>query len=86
MRQHAGRTAPGKWRKRKLMFEVVHDTGHDCAFQIWAAYCEMVRSLENFPELATFNIPLLAQALGSPYRPTRFWSASRYDFKSARCR
>ena len=50
------------------MFGVVHDTGHGCTFQISAAYSAMVRSLENFPEAATFKIALLAQALGSPYR------------------
>ena len=27
-------------------------TGHGCARQIWEAYSEIVRSLENFPEPA----------------------------------
>jgi hypothetical protein len=36
-------------------------TGHGFAFQISEAYSAMVRSLENFPEQATFTIALRAQ-------------------------
>ncbi len=54
-----GRLA-GEWREG-----AVHNTGHRCTFQISLAYWAMVRSLENFPEPATFKIALLAQALGS---------------------
>src|SRR6058998_3464050 len=32
-----------------------HDTGHGLTCQMSAAYSAMVRSLENFPELATFR-------------------------------
>ena len=74
MHQHTGGTAAGpEWRKRDLMFEegAVHDTGQGCTFQISVAYWAMVRSLENFPEPATFKIALPAQALGSPYKSTR---------------
>jgi hypothetical protein len=52
------------------MFADVHDTGHGFAFQISDAYSAMVRSLENFPEAATFKIALAAQALGSRYKST----------------
>src|SRR5436190_1176258 len=45
-----------------------YGTRHGCTFQISAAYSAMVRSLENFPELATFQIAFRAQALGSAYR------------------
>ena len=37
----------------------------------------MVRSLENFPELATFKMALRAQASRSAYSATSRWSASR---------
>jgi hypothetical protein len=37
-----------------------YGTGQGCAFQISAAYWAIVRSLENFPELATFRIALRA--------------------------
>jgi hypothetical protein len=40
-------------------------TGHGFAFQISEAYSAMVRSLENFPEQATFTIALRAQPSGS---------------------
>jgi hypothetical protein len=33
-----------------------------------AAYSAIVRSLENFPEAATFKIALRAQALDSAYK------------------
>ena len=42
--------------------------GHGSTFQISAAYSAIVRSLENFPELATFRIALRAHASGSAYR------------------
>ena len=32
---------------------LLHGTGQGSAFQMTAAYSAMVRSLENFPELAT---------------------------------
>ena len=62
----------GEWRER-----IVHDTGHGCTFQISLAYSAMVRSLENFPEPATFKIALLAHALGSRYKSMSRSSASR---------
>jgi hypothetical protein len=43
----------------------------------------MVRSLENFPELATFRMPLRAHPLRSARSSTGFRSASRYDPPSA---
>src|SRR5512132_1965170 len=54
-----------------------HATGHGLACQIWLAYSAIVRSLENFPDAATFRIALPAQAWGSAYRPTSRASASR---------
>src|SRR5208337_3324566 len=46
--------------------------GHAFTFQMSAAYSAIVRSLENFPELATFRIALCAHAPGSAYKaPSR---------------
>src|SRR5262249_8659919 len=55
------------------------------ASQLPPACPAIVRSLENFPEPATFKVALRAQPSASAYKSTRRWSASRYDFKSARC-
>src|SRR5215472_18740150 len=44
-----------------------HDTGHGLTCQMSAAYSAIVRSLENFPELATFRMALRAHASGSAY-------------------
>ncbi len=44
-----------------------YGTGHGCTFQISAAYSAIVRSLENFPELATLRIALRAHSPGSAY-------------------
>ena len=41
------------------------DTGHGSTFQISLAYSAIERSLENFPELATFRIAFCAHAPGS---------------------
>src|SRR5512132_4587315 len=41
------------------------ETGHAFAFQMSAAYSAIVRSLENFPELATFKIVLRDHDAGS---------------------
>ncbi len=54
-----------------------YGTGHGVACQIPDAYSAMVRSLENFPEPATFTIALRAQPSRSPYSVTNRWSASR---------
>src|ERR1700740_1036570 len=54
-----------------------HHTGHGLTCQISAAYSAIVRSLENFPELATFRIALRAQPSGSAYSARSFPSASR---------
>ena len=62
-----------------------YGTGHGVTFQIAAAYSAIVRSVENFPELATFKMAFLAQAFWSPYKSSNLWSTSRYDFKSAKC-
>ena len=53
---------------RLKLVELSYGTGHGFAFQISAAYSAMVRSLENFPELATFKIALRAQASRSAYK------------------
>ena len=44
--------------------------------QISAAYSAMVRSLENFPEPATFNIALRAHSYGFVYNASSRSSAS----------
>ncbi len=41
----------------------IFDTGHGSTPQIEAAYSAIVRSLENFPELAIFNMILRASRL-----------------------
>ena len=59
--------APQQPAKKKLLaigavkgFQ--HDaTSHGLAFQISAAYCAIVRSLENLPEPAMFRIAFRAQ-------------------------
>jgi hypothetical protein len=42
------------------MIAFLYSTAHGFAPQISAAYSAIVRSLENFPELATFAMTLLA--------------------------
>ena len=54
-----------------------YGTGHGSAPQMSAAYSAMVRSLENFPELATFKTALRAQPSTSVYKSTSRRSASR---------
>src|SRR5712692_1667134 len=77
-----GRLA-GQWGDRGRLLRVVHhrglhyDTGHGLTCQMSAAYSAMVRSLENFPELATFRMALRAHASGSAYSAQRSRSASR---------
>ena len=43
----------------------LYPTGQGCARQIWEAYSEIVRSLENFPELATLRMHFSAQLSGA---------------------
>ena len=54
-----------------------YTTGHDFAVQISVAYSAMVRSLENFPEAATFKMAISAQSSGLAYRSHTRSSASR---------
>ena len=54
-----------------------YGTGHGLAFQISAAYCAIVRSLENFPEPAMFRIPLRAHWSWSAWSSHNRRSASR---------
>ncbi len=54
-----------------------YDTGHGFTLQMSAAYWAIVRSLENFPEAATFRIALRAQPSGSRYNSLSRLSASR---------
>src|SRR5262249_722742 len=56
----------------------VHQEARDgLGWQMSAAYSAIVRSLENFPELATFRMALRAQASGTAYSAQSFPSASR---------
>src|SRR6516165_1704224 len=77
------RRLAGQWRNRRGLFRVVnhgvlhHGTGHALTCQMSAAYSPIVRSLENFPELATFRMALRAQASGSAYSARSLSSASR---------
>src|SRR5262245_10970967 len=54
-----------------------HDTGHALTCHMSAAYSAIVRSLENFPELAMFKMALRAHASGSAYSARSLPSASR---------
>src|ERR1700731_5286049 len=59
--------------------------GHGLTPQISLAYSAIVRSLQNFPEAATFKMALRAHSSGSPYNAHSRSSASRYDLRSAKC-
>src|SRR5712672_1896077 len=62
-------------QRRELRFH--QGTGQGLTFQIAAAYSAMVRSLENFPEPATFKMALRTHASGRAYRSSNASSASR---------
>src|SRR5256885_4409645 len=87
----ARRRLAGQRGDRGGLFHVVdhrrlhHDTGDGLTCQMSDAYSAIVRSLENFPELATFRIALRAHASRSAYSAQRPVSASRYEARSARC-
>ena len=55
-----------------LVIRSTHSIGHGLTLQISLAYSEMVRSLENFPEAATFKIALRVQPSESAYNSTSF--------------
>jgi hypothetical protein len=59
--------------------------GQGSTFQISVAYSAMVRSLENFPDPATFRIALRDHSSGSAYNSMSLRSVSRYDLRSAKC-
>src|SRR5215471_2356407 len=54
-----------------------YETGHAFAFQMSVAYSAIVRSLENFPEVATFEIALRDHSVDSAYSSHSCWSARR---------
>ncbi len=60
----------------RSVFSLAYDTGHGFTFQTPSAYSEIVRSLENFPEPATFRMALCAQAFGSAYNRAKRSCAS----------
>src|SRR5271169_3108885 len=55
--------------------------GHGFTFQISVAYSAIVRSLENFPEPATFKMALRAHPSGSAYNAFICASAARYELR-----
>ena len=59
----------------------LYATGHGFRFQISEAYCVIVRSLENFPDAATFNIAFRAQASCLPYNSISAWSCFEVGFQ-----
>ena len=67
LRLHLGLHLLGMYlRLMKLIrAECSYGTGHGFTFHISAAYSRMVRSLENFPELAMFSTALRVQSPGS---------------------
>src|SRR5262249_13182752 len=66
--QYLFRRRPPRQRRngRGRMF-FFYGTGHGFISQISDAYSAMVRSLENFPELATFKIAMRPHIFGSAY-------------------
>src|SRR3989442_8011196 len=82
--QHGHRSRLARQRgNRGGLFHVVdhrglhHDTGHGLTCQMSAAYSAMVRSLENFPELATFRMAVRTHAFRSTYSAQSLSPASR---------
>src|SRR5271166_4096063 len=69
----------------RVLFYAFSGIGHGLTFQISAAYCAIVRSLENFPEPATFRMALRAHWSESAYAAVSCASAVRYEFRSAKC-
>src|SRR5258705_3902743 len=73
----------GQRGNRAALLQVVdhhrlhHDTAHGLTCQMSAAYSEIVRSLETFPDPATFRMAVRAHAAGSAYSARRRPSASR---------
>lgn len=59
--------------------------GHGSAFQMSRAYSAMVRSLENFPELATFRMALRAHSPGFAYNAPAASCDRQYEVRSAKC-
>ena len=70
---------------RRKQCAVHYGMGHGSTFQMSRAYSAMVRSLENFPELATFRIALRAHSLGFAYNAPAASCAQQYEVRSARC-
>jgi len=62
-----------------------YSTGHGFTFQMSAAYSAILRSLENFPELATLMIVIFSHSSRSTYSRLSFSCVSLYDLRSARC-
>lgn len=61
-------------RERENRAKCPYSTGQGLTPQISVAYCEMVRSLENFPLLPTFKTALRANSSGSAHScATLFW-------------
>src|SRR4029453_1627750 len=46
------------WRATPPLTNASWKRGHSFAFKMWAEFSQIVRSLENFPEPATFRIAL----------------------------
>src|SRR5262245_11684592 len=65
--QQLGRRRQARQWRDVLTRVLVHCTGQRFTPQISDAYSAMVRSLENFPDAATFRMALWAQARGSRY-------------------
>jgi len=59
--------SPNPLRARRSGPKSIYCTGDGFKFQMSFAYSVMVRSLENFPERATFMMALLSHASGSAY-------------------
>src|SRR4051794_5712591 len=62
---------PACERRDTRAWMCLYGTGHGFTSQMSVAYSAIVRSLENFPEPATFKMAFRAQASGSAYNSPR---------------
>src|SRR5208337_2995716 len=82
---HLGTGAHSRPATRRTQCVLHYGMGHGSAFQMSRAYSAMVRSLENFPELATFRMALRAHSPGFAYNAPAASCARQYEVRSARC-
>src|SRR5262249_26791302 len=77
--QHLFWRSAASQRRNARSRDSSYRTGHGFTPQMSAAYSLIVRSLENFPEPATFKIAFRAQPCGSAYKTPSCSCALTYD-------